>query len=474
MKRIFTPAIFGFFLLAISTVNAQMEENFNSRPAAALPMVKAHLENHCWIFVNTDINSVSALPALEGDGAMVITGKSGLELSGIYTPVMEVPGRAGIKLSYAFDQAPTEPVRMKIYITDAYNNVFMMIEDMELNSAGGEINKVYTRLGSGVYKFLFEYIGPESSKLVFDNLKFTYARKYYENGCNTAPVATDDIVAGTDNRHASGNVTANDYETDPGEFFYAYMIDGSPHGTVTLHMDGEFTFVPNAGFSGDKTTFTYQICDEGYAPLCSNIATVTINFPSQSSLPVSLIDFTGVYKNDGVVELTWTTNFESNSDKFIVERSIDGANWEASGSVAAQGYSTIQTKYRFEDHAGKKVALKSDLFYRLKQLDKDGKTFISRILMVRVMNKPAVKMVSVTPNPAKNDIVVTVSLNENAVIAMKVRNTAGTEVQNKTIKAGPGTGQYMIEGTSGLTPGMYFLEVIVNSKERMVIKLIKE
>src|SRR5690606_32837672 len=205
--------------------------------------------------------------------------------------------------------------------------------------------------------------------------------------------------------------------------------------------------------------------------LCSNIATVTINFPSQSSLPVSLIDYTGVYKNDGVVELTWTTNFESNSDKFIVERSIDGANWEASGSVAAQGYSTIQTKYRFEDHAGKKVALKSDLFYRLKQLDKDGKTFISRVLMVRVMNKPAVKMVSVTPNPAKNDIVVTVSLNENAVIAMKVRNTAGTEVQNKTIKAGPGTGQYMIEGTSGLTPGMYFLEVIVNSKERMVIKL---
>lgn len=474
MKRIFTPAILGCLLFAATSVNAQMEENFNSRPAATLPMVKAHLENQCWIFVNTNINSMYSISALEGDGAMVISNNSGAELSGIYTPVMEVPGRATIRFKYSFDVAPTEPVKMKIYITDAYNEVLMELDEITLNPAGGEHNKNYTKLGSGIYKFLFEYIGPESSKMIFDDLQFTYARKYYTYGCNTPPVATDDVFVGTETRHASGNVTDNDYETDPGEFFWAYLIEGSPHGTVTLDMSGEFTFVPNPGFTGDKTTFTYQICDEGYPSMCSNIATVTINFPSNSSLPVSLIDFTGVYKNDGLVELTWTTNFESNSDKFIVERSIDGVNWEAAGSVAAQGYSTIQTKYRFEDQAGKKVALKSDLFYRLKQLDKDGRTFISKVLMVRVMNKPAVKMVSVTPNPAKNDITVTVTLNESAMTAMKVRSANGMEIKNKTIKAGPGTGQYMIEGTSGLTPGLYFLEVVINSKERMVIKLIKE
>lgn len=459
--------------MTANTATAQMEETFNSSPQATLPFVKAYLETQCWEFENTDINSVSGISAIEGDGAMVMTAEEG-GVARIITPIMEVNGRATIRFNYKFVPALSENTTLKIYLADHFGDIIFELGEVELNAGSGSISNYYPGLGSGYYKFIFEYSGPETSQLVFDNLRFLYARKYYESGCNTPPVALDDVYAGTENRHASGDVTENDYETDPGEFFYAYLITGSPHGTVTLDQDGQFTFVPNEGFTGDKTTFTYQICDYGYAPLCSEIATVTINFSSQSSLPVSLIDFSGVYKNDGVVLLSWTTNFESNSDKFVVERSLDGLEWESAGSVAAQGYSTIQTRYNFEDNAGKKNALKRDLYYRLKQLDKDGKTYLSRILMVRVMNTPAVKMVSVTPNPAKNDIVVTVSLNENSVVAMKVRNTNGMEVKSKTVKTGAGTNQFMIEGTSGLTPGLYFLEVIVNSKERMVIKLIKE
>jgi methionine-rich copper-binding protein CopC len=83
-------------------------------------------------------------------------------------------------------------------------------------------------------------------------------------------------------------------------------------------------------------------------------------------------------------------------------------------------------------------------------------------------------MISVTPNPAKNDISVNVQLNENSFIVMKVISTNGTEVMKKSLRASAGSNSYILEGTSKLQRGLYVLEVIVNSKERMVVKLMKE
>ena len=83
-------------------------------------------------------------------------------------------------------------------------------------------------------------------------------------------------------------------------------------------------------------------------------------------------------------------------------------------------------------------------------------------------------MISVTPNPAKNDIAVNVQLNEGSFIVMKVISSNGVEVMKKSLKASAGASSYILEGTSNLQRGMYVLEVIVNSKERMLVSLMKE
>ena len=57
---------------------------------------------------------------------------------------------------------------------------------------------------------------------------------------------------------------------------------------------------------------------------------------------------------------------------------------------------------------------------------------------------------------------------------MKVINNNGSEVMKKSMKADAGSNSYMLEGTNKLQPGMYVLEVIVNSKERMLVSLLKE
>jgi hypothetical protein len=181
-----------------------------------------------------------------------------------------------------------------------------------------------------------------------------------------------------------------------------------------------------------------------------------------------------LYRDNGNVEISWVTTFEVNSDRFEIERSLDGEKWTVVGEVKAQGNSTIETAYKFIDEAGRDRANKKDLYYRLRQIDKDNTVSLSKILIVRVYNTRTLKMVSVTPNPAKNDISVNIQLNEDAFVSMKVLNAGGAMMLNKSLKVSAGANTFILDGTSKLKPGLYVLEVIINSKERMIVKLIKE
>jgi len=181
-----------------------------------------------------------------------------------------------------------------------------------------------------------------------------------------------------------------------------------------------------------------------------------------------------LYNDGGQVQLKWATGYEFNNNRFEIERSIDGRKWSTAGTIQTQGNSTARKVYSFNDEVGKNTALKKDLYYRLKQVDNTGKVATSRLLVVRVYNTPTVKMMSVTPNPARNDISVTAQLNESSYVAMKILNADGAIVMNKTSKAEVGATNFILDGSSHLLPGAYTLDVSVNSKERMLVKLIKE
>jgi hypothetical protein len=56
---------------------------------------------------------------------------------------------------------------------------------------------------------------------------------------------------------------------------------------------------------------------------------------------------------------------------------------------------------------------------------------------------------------------------------MKVSDEQGNLILKEGQKAGNGANTYTLEGTRNLHPGLYTLEVTVNSKERMVMKLSK-
>ena len=96
------------------------------------------------------------------------------------------------------------------------------------------------------------------------------------NAVNDPPVAvTDNYSVDEDTLTplaiAAPGVLTNDYDVD-GDPFSSILISNVSNGTLSLGLDGSFTYMPNSNFNGTDT-FTYEICDP--SPACSS-ANVTI------------------------------------------------------------------------------------------------------------------------------------------------------------------------------------------------------
>jgi hypothetical protein len=106
-------------------------------------------------------------------------------------------------------------------------------------------------------------------------------------------------------------------------------------------------------------------------------------------------------------------------------------------------------------------------------VDANGRAEVTKVLILRLFRTSSVKMISVTPNPVLNDINVQLQLKQNAYVVMKVTGNDGVEVTRRSTRGNEGINVFSLDGTSRLKPGVYMLEVIINSNERMAIKLVK-
>jgi hypothetical protein len=185
----------------------------------------------------------------------------------------------------------------------------------------------------------------------------------------------------------------------------------------------------------------------------------------------SLSAFNAAY-NKNYFELNWNT-VAGNFDHFEIERSFDGEKYERIGSVSNLKDISADGQYAFRDHFHYALASKNDFYYRIKQVETNGNIIYSKVLIARMYNTRSLASLSVTPDPLANDILVNVQLNQDSYVMMKVIDEQGNLLLKEGKKAGNGPNVYTLEGTHSLHPGMYTLEVTVNSKEKMIMKLSK-
>jgi hypothetical protein len=175
-------------------------------------------------------------------------------------------------------------------------------------------------------------------------------------------------------------------------------------------------------------------------------------------LPVTFSLFTA-QKLDKSVKLSWTTEQEINSSHFIVERSADGRTWQSIATVAAAGNSTNRLTYTSYDN----LPLNGTGYYRIKQLDIDGKFQVS---VVRNVRFDFGYMVSLAPNPAKDLVTITMDKINSTNSVIQFFDAAGNLVFTEK------TNQSAINiNTSAFTRGLYFIKV-TNARQTSTQRLI--
>ena len=187
-----------------------------------------------------------------------------------------------------------------------------------------------------------------------------------------------------------------------------------------------------------------------------------------AELPVKLTTFTGQLTH-GQAFLNWQTASELNSAYFGVQRSIDGTNFTTVGKVAAAGTSTAIKNYQYTDALTGLANMPAALYYRLQQVDKDGKQNLSKTIVLNPGANASSSLI-MYPNPVRNLLNLRLkNIPGNAVIT--IVDAGGKTLLAQTSKTVTG-GQTISLNTSRLAAGVYVVHVQYNgqSEEQQFVK----
>jgi hypothetical protein len=173
-----------------------------------------------------------------------------------------------------------------------------------------------------------------------------------------------------------------------------------------------------------------RLTENGFVKLQENLAGCNSREEVLSSpgcltvFPVELISLKGESSPEGN-KLTWQTSSETNNRGFAVERSFNAFSFEEIGFVAGADDSNVSREYAFTDRLINRSA-----YYRLKQLDWDGTSTYSKIVVVKL----GPGMTKVYPNPARGQIYIE---QKNAASGYSLLDRQGfTVMESKVLPVG--------------------------------------
>jgi Reeler domain len=193
-----------------------------------------------------------------------------------------------------------------------------------------------------------------------------------------------------------------------------------------------------------------------------------------TTIPVVLSRFTGSAGKNFTVLLQWETAQEQNSDVFVIERSTDGQNFTAIDRVPAAGNSTLPLRYQYTDKAPP-VTANAQLLYRLKQLDKDGKSSLSSLVAVQP-KAPATYLEPLAPTITSKGATVTARFIAATTMSLQivVTDASGKKVYTARQQAVAGANTLTLPTTAfARSTGIYYVTVQSGNfrqTERLVIQ----
>ncbi|MEO8719813.1 MAG: CotH kinase family protein [Ginsengibacter sp.] len=176
--------------------------------------------------------------------------------------------------------------------------------------------------------------------------------------------------------------------------------------------------------------------------------------------PTSLLDLQ-VLNSKGINKLTWKTGAEPDNNYFLIERSNDGHTFNELGKIVGKGPSKVSNDYEFNDED----IINGTMYYRIKQVDKDGNVSYSSVVSVNYQNSKW----HLYPNQIRDQLSIYSPLNGNQKVAFVIYNMQGQRVKMMNLS----NHSVIHQSVRELATGNYFLQITDALGNKTVLRFSK-
>jgi len=170
-------------------------------------------------------------------------------------------------------------------------------------------------------------------------------------------------------------------------------------------------------------------------------------------LPLDLISFEALNRQDKWVDALWETIDEKEVSHFEIERSFNTAEWEFRGKVNARGNLGNSNYYQYQDDwSSIRSQAFSKIFYRLKIVDTDGSYQYSNI---KTVEKSQEGLINIFHDRNENSIHLESGKDWEGPIQISILDVLGQPVQSKMIQIKQG--RQMALKLDNLPANLYFV-----------------
>jgi hypothetical protein len=233
---------------------------------------------------------------------------------------------------------------------------------------------------------------------------------------------------------------------------------GGGGGGGVIYSNNTLNAASSATGGANGTTFS----SSNYGALSGSNGIITQNITQAQALSFPVvctilpIDFLSLEaaQQDGLVTVQWTVSHEANAREYLVEKSLDGSNFTAIGTVAYRPAVTIVNQYDFTDN--NVSSFTGALYYRVKEIDESGIAMYSKIVSVRINGVPA--KFSVYPNPANASTTIGFVSSTSGAINLKLFDLKGSLLWKAQYEANTGVNTVPVTVIRNIPDGIYLLE----------------
>ncbi len=251
------------------------------------------------------------------------------------------------------------------------------------------------------------------------------------------------------------------------KFFLGAGATSSAGGTIDVNETYNIKFKVKVGAIPGSVSNTARITAASQAGDVFTDDGTAIMSPTGGPTPVKLSAFNAVLKNnDGV--LNWITEIEINNNHFEIERSEDAVNFEKRGIVMGNGSTTITQHYNYIDNINTGASI---IYYRLKNVDTDGKSSYSKIIALRL--KGSMNDFSVYPNPFESNLKINFIVPLDVTVQCRIISFDGKEVLSRKMAIQKGENIIVLKDLEKIASGNYILEINTGT-EKFIKKIIRK